>query len=636
VFCADVRCSAVEPPQYGERALPAAIDIGFAEAEVDRLADQRSGRSVALQGSAAEPLHLLLGQLYLQPDHDDMIACIAIMMVSPRYGLGRPRRLAGCRPPPRAPPGPVLASPRHESRVSCAVAPEGPPLDYESFLTPGLGDNSYLARSGGEAVLIDPQRDAWRFLSTVGASGVSLRWVVETHVHNDYLSGALEVAAATGVEVAGPAGAGYRWDHRGLREGDEIRVGRLRLVALETPGHTPEHLAYLVYEDGSTDPVALFSGGSLMVGSAGRTDLLGEARTEELTRAQFRSLRRLAGLHEGVLLLPTHGAGSFCAASASEERRTSTIGAELRSNPALQPVDEESFLRRQLTGLLDFPTYYREMAPINRAGPALLHRLPELPALSPADIERLTEAGAWLVDVRDRAQFAGCHIAGAVNIELDESFASYVGWTVPFGARIALVLPDRSAAAEASVQLLRIGYESLAGYLAGGMEAWLSAGLPVRSYPVAGVEDLRRASRAGRAMTVLDVRQRQEWDEGHIPGSRHLFFGELPGRIGEVPSDVETWVICAKGPRAAIGASLLDRAGIPVRLVARGGVPDWKEERSLRPAHGSGGGGQRRHAVEEERQPVAGAARRAPQAHVAEQGDPVGGGEEAEEPHRPG
>ncbi len=279
-------------------------------------------------------------------------------------------------------------------------------MEFEIFVTPGLGDNSYLVSSGDQALLVDPQRDIWRFLQVAEQRGLAIRYVLDTHVHNDYLSGARAIQAATGADIGAPASGNYAFPHRGLREGDEIEVGHLRLVALATPGHTPEHLSYLVFEGTEATPAALFSGGSLIVGSAGRTDLLGEARAKELALVQFRSIRRLAGFADDVLLLPTHGAGSFCVSSLPGLSRTSTFGAERISNRALLAPDEESFLRQQLAGLLAFPTYYRYMAPINRAGPVVLRSLPEISALSPAEVDRLSREGAWIVDARDRIDFA--------------------------------------------------------------------------------------------------------------------------------------------------------------------------------------------------------------------------------------
>jgi hydroxyacylglutathione hydrolase len=453
----------------------------------------------------------------------------------------------------------------------------GERMKYELFVTPGLGDNSYLLVSGGEAAAVDPQRDAWRFLAVAHAQKLRVRYVLETHVHNDYVSGALEIKKAAGAEIAVPAQGRYEFPSRAMAEGDEVRVGALRIVAWETPGHTPEHLAWLVYEDGNRDPVALFSGGSLIVGSAGRTDLLGPEQTDRLTRAQFRSLRRLAALPRSVPLLPTHGAGSFCTAGSSSMHRTTTIGTELDGNPALASREEEAFVRQQLTGLRAYPAYYAHMAPINRAGPAVLSRLPIPGGLGADEVARRMEAGAWLVDGRSRRAFAGAHVPGALNVELDSSFSTYVGWLTPFNTPLVLALPEpgRSALEEAMTQLIRIGYERVEGFLEGGLDAWQAAGRPTRSYPTATIDDLCQAYLEGRPIQVLDVRQQAEWETGRVPGSLHIHVGELPARLDEVPRDAEVWTTCASGHRASIAASLLDRAGVPVRLVAEGGVPEW-------------------------------------------------------------
>jgi hydroxyacylglutathione hydrolase len=453
----------------------------------------------------------------------------------------------------------------------------------EVFTTEGLGDRSYLVAGGGQAVIVDPQRDVDRFLTASEASGAEVVTVLETHIHNDYVSGALQIRSATGAEVVGPASAGYRFPHRGVAEGDEVALEGFRFRVMETPGHTPEHVSYLLVEDGSRDATAVFTGGSLMVGGAGRTDLI-EGRTQELTRAQFRSLRRLAALSGEVRVLPTHGGGSFCAAGAASHTSTSTIANEREGNPALRRTDEEEFVRAHLAGLLAVPTYYRHMAPINRAGPPLIGRPSAVAPLSPDEVARHQGTGAWVVDGRDRRSFAAAHVPGSVNVELDESFATYVGWVVPFGAPIVLVAPEPEdhAAAEAVTQLSRIGYDHAEGYLEGGVRSWESSGRPLRSYPVSEVDDLfRRPDRDG-GIHVLDVRQPLEWQSGVIPGSATVFVEELGGGIGGVPRDREVWTICATGRRAAIAASLLDRAGIPVRPVVRGGVREWFERSERR------------------------------------------------------
>lgn len=450
-------------------------------------------------------------------------------------------------------------------------------MELEVFVTPGLGDNTYLLASRGEAVLVDPQRDVGRFLDRSRRRGWNLMLVLETHVHNDYVSGAREAQAASGAEIGAPAKGVYQFPHRALKEGDELRIGGLRLVAMETPGHTPEHLSYLVYEEGGAEPAAVFSGGSLIVGAAGRTDLLGEQMTEELTKAQFRSLRRLAALPDNTRVLPTHGAGSFCASGTPSTGTTSVVADERRGNPALSTADEKTFLSRQLSGLLAYPTYYRDMGPINRAGPKVTGGIASPAGLSAQEVDRRMRAGARVVDGRDRVSFAAAHLPGSVNIELGSDFASYVGWVLPFNAPTLLVVPypEEEAALDAATQLYRVGYERIVGFLKGGLEGWRSGGYPTSSYPVADIRDLPHPRIPGSSVRVVDVRQRPEWDAGHIPGSMHVMVGDIPHRLSEMTGDQEVWAVCASGHRASVAASLLDGSGIPVRLVARGGVPEW-------------------------------------------------------------
>lgn len=455
-------------------------------------------------------------------------------------------------------------------------------MDVETFVTLGLGDNSFIVASGGEAVLIDPQRDAWRFLAAAERRGWRIRHVLETHVHNDYVSGALEARAVTGAEIVVHGGAGpYGFPHRAIEPGADVRLGDLRLVARAAPGHTFEHLAWEAHVPGRAQPTAVFTGGSLLVGSAGRSDLLGEDLAEELARLQYRTVHDLAKLPADTRVMPTHGAGSFCVSNAPSAERVSTIGTELATNVALLADDEDAFVRQQLASLGRYPAYYPRMAPINRAGPPILGRLPSLPALSPSDAAAFIARGAWVIDGRDRTEFAAGHVPGSINIELDDAFGTYVGWIVPFGAPLVLVLPvplDESAN-YATAQLVRIGWDVPAGHIAGGIEAWLASGRPTRSYPVAAMRELfERRVRLGEDLRILDVRQPAEWrDDGAIPDSLQMFVADVPTRIGELPRDAELWVVCTTGHRAAIAASLLDRADTPVRLVARGGTVGWIE-----------------------------------------------------------
>lgn len=449
---------------------------------------------------------------------------------------------------------------------------------YEIWVdtTTPLGDTSYLLVSGEEAALVDPQRDCWAVLASCESRGVRIRYVLETHVHNDYVSGALEVRAATGAVVAGPARAAYAFDHLPLAEDDEVTVGDVPVRAMETPGHTAEHTSYLVFGDSQLAPTAVFTGGSLLVGSSGRTDLSGAERTAELTRAQFRSLRRLTLLPDGTRVLPTHGAGSACAAGPASSERTTTVGAQRRTNPGLTAANEEEFAAGRLAGLPPIPAYYRYMAPLNRAGPRVLGGPPTALELSPNLVARLVGMGALVVDGRDRRSFAVAHLPGSLCDELDDSFAATVGQVVPFGTPLVLVLPEpvADAAVEAVTQLLRIGYE-VTGCLDGGIERWQADGHPIGSFRAADVSEVDLSDPRTR---VLDVRAGTE--PGTVPGALAIPIGELPHRLGEIPRDREIWTVCARGRRAAAAASLLDRAGIPVTAVVRGGAPDLITERS--------------------------------------------------------
>jgi hydroxyacylglutathione hydrolase len=463
-------------------------------------------------------------------------------------------------------------------------------METETFVTYGLGDNSYLIASGGEAAVVDPQRDAWRFLAAADKRGWKIRYVLETHVHNDYVTGALEIREASGARLVLPGEGRYQFDHDRAGEATVMPLGDIELIARHTPGHTPEHIAWEARRDDA--PAAVFTGGSLLVGSTGRSDLLGPEMTEELTRKQYRTAQRLARLPDSVEVLPTHGAGSFCVGDLPSTARTSTIGEERHHNPALLAPDEDSFLRQQLANVMRWPAYYRYMAALNRAGPPLLGRRPEPVLLTVEELERRAHLGAWVIDGRDRNAFAAGHVPGSINVELNEAFASYVGWLVPLGEPIALILPDPLAESveEAMLQLLRIGYEAIDGVLAGGIEAWESAGRPMRSYPVASMKELyEERVEAGRPIAVLDVRQPMEWrDDGELPDSVRVFVPDLPDRLGEFGENEEHWVVCTTGHRAAIGASILDRAGIPVRLVSKGGTVGWIERfQAASPAGGN-------------------------------------------------
>jgi len=427
--------------------------------------------------------------------------------------------------------------------------------------TPALGDRSYLAHDGEVAVVVDPQRDVDRVLALAAARGVRITHVFETHLHNDYVTGGLALALATGSAYHVNAADEVTFDRVPVRDGDVIEVSPVMGVqVLATPGHTFTHLSYVLRAAGRAH--AVFTGGSLLYGSTGRPDLLGRAHAGELAHAQFGSAHRLAAeLPEDADVYPTHGFGSFCSASQSEGS-SSTIGRERRVNPALT-LDEDRYVSELLAGLDAYPAYYAHMGPANAAGPSG----PDLTAPRRADaaeLRRRIQAGEWVVDLRARRAFAAGHVAGTLGFDLDGSFATYLGWLIPWGTPLTLLGHTPEQVAEAQRELVRIGIDRPAAAATGRPADWADGGA-LRSYPVADFAGLE-AVRHHRRIVILDVRRDQEWDAGHISGAVHIPVHQLPSRLAEVPAG-EVWVHCEAGYRASIAASLLDAAGRAVVAV---------------------------------------------------------------------
>jgi hydroxyacylglutathione hydrolase len=423
--------------------------------------------------------------------------------------------------------------------------------------TPTLGDRSYLAHDGHVAVVVDPQRDIDRILAVAAAAGVRVTHVLETHIHNDYVTGGYALANATGAAYHVNADDEVTFDRVPIRDGDTIAVGdRMRVTVLATPGHTFTHLSYsLDHFDGADwTPAGVFTGGSLLHGAVGRPDLLGPGHTDALARYQHASAHRLAALPDDTRVLPTHGFGSFCAASQSAAD-TSTIGIEKTLNPALTR-DLDAFITELLAGLDVWPAYYTHMAAANSAGPSpSVVGLPE--RADPAAIRARLAAGEWVVDLRHRVAFAAGHVAGTLNIGLDGSFATYLGWLIPHGTPLTLLADTPEEVLEARRELSRIGIDPIA-HATGGPTAWAD-GEPLRAYPRATFADLAQV-RHHRPVVVLDVRRNLEHAESHLDGAIHIPLHELGGRLGEIP-DGEIWVHCAAGYRASIAASVLAAAG---------------------------------------------------------------------------
>jgi hydroxyacylglutathione hydrolase len=433
-------------------------------------------------------------------------------------------------------------------------------IEIAAIDTPSLGDRGYLATDGTVALVIDAQRDFDRVLARAAGRGVTITHVFETHIHNDYVTGGLALARATGASYHVNAADQVSFERTPVTDGDVIEAGAMRLRVIGTPGHTFTHLSYALADDAAV--LAVFTGGSLLNGSTGRTDLLGAQHQAELARAQHGSARRLASeLPDDTAVCPTHGFGSFCSA-APTAGTSSTIGTERRSNPVLT-LEEAEYVETLLAGLDAYPAYYAHMSAANSAGPLA-------PDLSPprqaerAELRRRIDAGEWVVDLRSRVAFAAGHLRGSLHFELGDSLATYLGWLIPWGTPLTLIGQTPQDVTAAQRELTRIGIDKLAAAATGSPRRW-AAGERLEVLPITDFAGLQ-AARQQQPVVLLDVRRLPEWRASHVGGALHIPLHELAGRIGEIP-DGEIWVHCQAGYRASVAASLLDAAGRDVVLI---------------------------------------------------------------------
>jgi hydroxyacylglutathione hydrolase len=427
--------------------------------------------------------------------------------------------------------------------------------------TSSLGDRSYLVEDGETAFVVDPQRDIDRVLGLAQVRGLRITDVFETHIHNDYVTGGLALARVTGAAYHVNAADPVSFERTPIEDGDVIEVGpHMRVRALATPGHTFTHLSYIL-ETPERVP-AVFTGGSLLFGSTGRPDLLGPANTGELVKRQYESAHRLADvLPDDAEIYPTHGFGSFCSATQSEAGR-STIGREKRVNPVLTR-DEQAYVDELLAGLDAYPAYYAHMGPANSAGPDAPDLTPPETA-DPVELRSRIEKGEWVVDLRSRTAFAAGHVAGTLNFGADGSFATYLGWLIPWGTPLSLLGDTAGQVAEAQRELVRIGIDRVESAATGTPDTW-TGDVPLGWFPRADFGELALV-RHHRCVTILDVRRNQEWARNHLDGALHIPIHELLDRLGEVPAG-EVWVHCQAGYRASIAASVLAAAGHQVVAV---------------------------------------------------------------------
>ena len=415
--------------------------------------------------------------------------------------------------------------------------------DIAIIETSSLGDRSYLISHDGVAVVIDPQRDIDRVLALAAEKNATITHVLETHIHNDYVTGGLELARATGAEYVVPEGDPVEYERRAVGDGDVVDAGSATFQVMHTPGHTHHHVSYV-----------------LLYGSTGRTDLLGSEHTDELTHAQFHSVRRIAAeLPADVEVYPTHGFGSFCSATPTSGD-SSTIGEQQQSNPALTQ-DEQTYVDELIAGLSAYPAYYAHMGVINTEGPAPIDLSTPEP-VDPDELRRRIDDGQWVVDLRARTAFAAGHLDGSLGFELSTTFVTYLGWLYQWGAPLTLIGDTSDQIDEATRELARIGIDHPSGSAVGEIHSLASDGR-VRSYEVS---DFAGLAAEDSDIAVLDTRQQSEYADGHIPGAINIPLHELPHRLAEVP-DGKVWVHCASGYRASIAASLLDREHRSVVLI---------------------------------------------------------------------
>jgi len=455
-------------------------------------------------------------------------------------------------------------------------------LVFERVLTEGLGNLSYLIgdNAKGAAAVIDPRADIDVYLDLARSHKVAITHIFQTHVHEDFLSGAVELAARTGSAVnfmSHEGGGGdYGYEHKRLRSGDSFEFGSVVLTARHTPGHTPEHISFLVAESKRPGtPYGVFSGGSLLINAAGRTDLLGLKQAEKLVAQQYHTLHDFyLGLDDHVLLHPTHGHGSACGAQIGD-RLSSTIGYERRFNPFLQLKNLKEFRDYALGNLPPKPSHYARLKETNLAGPGVLMNLPRVPALPASKFKEALEAGkSVVVDTRMMLAFGGGHIPGAINIGAQPELSVWAGWMLDAKVPILLVLQGDEDLEKVVRLFLRTGFTRFRGYLVGGMSAWDNAGLPLEETRQITVHELKRHP---RDYQIVDVRAPEEWKEGHVPGAKHMFLPELTKRLGKLSKRAPVAVYCNSGYRASLGASLLEQEGFTDVCNVPGSWQAWKK-----------------------------------------------------------
>ena len=451
---------------------------------------------------------------------------------------------------------------------------------FKQFYLGCLAHASYLIGSKGEAAVVDPQRDVDQYIKEAEANHLKIKYVIETHLHADFVSGHRELAARTGAEIVFSEKAGATFPHRAVREGDEITIGKVVLRIMETPGHTPESVSVLVFDtEVSPQPQKVLTGDTLFIGDVGRPDLAGgKGYTPQMMAGMmYDSLhQKLLKLSDDVEVYPAHGAGSMCGRNISKET-SSTIGEQRKFNYALKPMSKEEFIVMMTSELPSAPAYFSEDAEINREGAGLLAALPKPAARSPLEVAELLSRGYVVLDVRSAAEFGAAHVPGSINVGLGGQFATWAASLISLQSPIIIVAESEAKVDEAQTRLARVGIESAQCYLNGGMDAWREAGLEVAAVPQITVDQLNRLMASQTDLQVLDVRRPPEYTSGHVPGAIAEPLSNLKERVPVLELEPEklTAVICAGGYRSSAATSILQQHGFAKLLNVTGGTSAW-------------------------------------------------------------
>ena len=452
---------------------------------------------------------------------------------------------------------------------------------FKQFYLGCLAHASYLIGSDGEAAVVDPQRDVDQYVIEAAANDLKIKYIIETHLHADFVSGHRELAARTGAEIVFGKESGAKFPHKAVADGDELSVGKVSLRIIETPGHTPESISVLLTDtEDASQPQKILTGDTLFVGDVGRPDLAGGKGYSPVMMAEmmYDTLHnKLLKLPDEVEVYPAHGAGSMCGKNMSKET-SSTIGQQRKFNYALQPMSKEEFVRMMTTDLPPAPDYFAKDAEINRGGAEALDDLPKLSALSAEQVRDLqTTKGSVVLDVRSAADFGEGHVPGSINIGLGGQFAIWAGSLIPMEASLVIVAESDEKVAEARMRLARVGLENVAGYLDGGVESWSAAGLELTTVPQVSVDQLHQLLESGSDLQVIDVRRPAEYESGHVAPAITAPLADLQTRVGGlgvIPTK-KTAVICAGGYRSSAATSILEQHGFTNLLNVTGGTGAW-------------------------------------------------------------